>query len=460
MRGVAGRIRRVATVGGNLVPLVGLVWLGWNVWSLVAIYWVEAFAAVVGAAAKAVVARRGSRAGTDLGPVFELRDKRGGWQPHAAIPPIYPRNLPFAVRILGLWFGVAVPISVVCWATVGAPGVVSTEFVVGVAGLLVTRLTRFYTGYLASAAYTDVSAREILATPMGVLCVVMLVGVVGTAAGAASGIVAVTGVALARTVGAARDVSDGPVGTTIRRVVDRITADREWGRPPPEPELPDAPVEARVSVSPLPVVLGSLPQIPLGFANRAGAVVLCSFGAAMLVGEPVAIGFAAGLVVAVVVVRVGSYYLRYGTVEYQRRGDQLVAYDTVLDAPQWVTPVGRTTAATTHNAVSDRLLTTGRLTIPGVASGSTETVQLGPVGDLDAAIQTLDLPVRRGDRPDRDLTVVAAAVVLAGFFGIVPLGAVLSPAVDTADTVAIAVVAGPYLLVMIGGLVWAGLTRI
>lgn len=460
MRGTTRRIRRAATVGANLVPLVGVVWLDWNVWSLVAIYWVEAFASVLGGAAKAVVAQRGSQGTNELGPVFELRDKRGGWQPHAAVPPIYPRNVPLAVRILGLWFGIAVPISGVYWVVVGEPSIVSTEFVFGVIGLLVARLVGFYTEYLAPMAYTDVSAREILATPLGVLCVVLFVGFVGVGAGKAGAVVAVAGVAVVRTVAAVRDVSDGPVGTTIRRIVDRVTADREWGRPPPEPELPDAPVEARVPVTPLPVVLGSLPQVPLGLVNWSGGVVVCSVGAAALLGRPVVMAVATGMVVSAVTVRVGSYYLRYGTIEYQRRGDQLVAYDTALDAPQWVTPVERTATATTHNAVSDRLLSHGRLTISGVESGPTEEVQLGPVGDLDAAIETLDLPVHRGERPDRNLAVVAAAVVLAGFFGIVPVSVVVSPAVDTAGTVAVAVVTGPYLLLLIGGLVWAGLTRI
>jgi hypothetical protein len=41
-----------------------------------------------------------------------------------------------------------------------------------------------------------------------------------------------------------------------------------------------------------------------------------------------------GVLLLMVAVRVGSYYLWDGTIEHQRRGDTLVANDTVLETTQ------------------------------------------------------------------------------------------------------------------------------
>ena len=41
-----------------------------------------------------------------------------------------------------------------------------------------------------------------------------------------------------------------------------------------------------------------------------------------------------GVLLLMVAVRVGSYFIRDETIEHQRRGDTLVAYDTVLETPQ------------------------------------------------------------------------------------------------------------------------------
>jgi hypothetical protein len=45
----------------NLVPLVGVLTLGWNVYSLLVLYWMEGLVTVLLAAAKALFAERGSR---------------------------------------------------------------------------------------------------------------------------------------------------------------------------------------------------------------------------------------------------------------------------------------------------------------------------------------------------------------------------------------------------------------
>ena len=70
-----------ALLGANLLPLVGVVALGWSLWSLLVVYWVEAFSTVVLAAVKTLFAERGSPGlSGQIEPLHELREKRGGWK--------------------------------------------------------------------------------------------------------------------------------------------------------------------------------------------------------------------------------------------------------------------------------------------------------------------------------------------------------------------------------------------
>jgi hypothetical protein len=50
----------VVLLGANLLPLIGVIGLGWSLWSLLVVYWVEAFSTVVIAAVKTLFAERGS----------------------------------------------------------------------------------------------------------------------------------------------------------------------------------------------------------------------------------------------------------------------------------------------------------------------------------------------------------------------------------------------------------------
>ncbi|QAU14435.1 hypothetical protein EKH57_16150 [Halorubrum sp. BOL3-1] len=171
-------------------------------------------------------------------------------------------------------------------------------------------------------------------------------------------------------------------------------------------------------------------------------------------------GIGVGILLGVVGARLASYVLRYGTVEYQRRGDSLVAYDTVLEAPQWVVPVYSTATFEIQNAIPDRLLDTGTLTVSNVDDTPSGSVQFGPVSDLESAIETLDLPVTPEDRPERDPAVVAAATGLAVCFGLVPLALILSSRVSGTEVAGILLAFGPFFLIPIGLMAFAALSRV
>jgi hypothetical protein len=85
------------------------------------------------------------------------------------------------------------------------------------------------------------------------------------------------------------------------------------------------------------------------------------------------------------------------------------------------------------------------------------SVQFGPVAELDTAVETLDLPVASTDRPERNLAVTGAALALALSFLLVPLGLVVSPAVNTPELAGLAVALGPMFIIPVVALIWGAL---
>jgi hypothetical protein len=138
----------------------------------------------------------------------------------------------------------------------------------------------------------------------------------------------------------------------------------------------------------------------------------------------------------------------------------LVAYDTVLDAPQWLVPIRSRARFEIKNAVPDRLFDTGTLRISNIETAPTNTVQFGPVADLNHAIETLDLPVRHDERPEQDPAVVGAAFVLALVFLSVPVMLLGSPQVSGAEMAAVMVLIAPFFMILLSVLLYAMLARI
>jgi hypothetical protein len=89
------RVGSVAAVA-NLVPLVGVLALGWDVYSLLLLYWIEGLVKVLLAAVKALFAERGSPGLPAIEPLHELREKRGGWRPVSRLPAVYKNTAVFS----------------------------------------------------------------------------------------------------------------------------------------------------------------------------------------------------------------------------------------------------------------------------------------------------------------------------------------------------------------------------
>ena len=453
-----GALATIALVAANLLPLVGVTVWGWNRYGLLAVYWLEVSVTVIVASLQALFAEQGSPDVVGAHePLHELREKRGGIRPRPNYPPIYPRNIPFALSMLGTWalFG-GVP-AVLVWLVLDVPVGPSIDLVLGATALAVAHGASFRSDYLGDARYADVSAREILRTPAQLTLALIPIALLGLAGGGPNAVL--VAVVVGKTVFSVSRVSTGPVGRALRSLADRLSTDAPMTQDAPEIPTPDAPVDARVTVRRRPVLLGSLAAVAMGLVSRVVLSLVAGVVAAIAAGRSRLA--AAGVLVlgTAAAAQVASYVLRYGTVEYQRRGDRLVAYDTILDAPQWSVSVDSASQFETVNAIPDRLLDTGTLHIADVDGAPGGTVQFGPVDDLDRAVETLELPVEPDDRPDREPAVILAAAGLVGAFAAVPAALIASSAVSTAEAVGIVVAFGPFLLLPVGVLIWAALSR-
>ncbi|WP_245575952.1 DUF6498-containing protein [Haloplanus natans] len=449
------RVGSVAAVA-NLVPLVGVLTLGWNVYSLLTLYWIEGLVTVLLAAAKALFAERGSPGLPDIEPLHELREKRGGWRPLSRLPAVYPRNVPFAASILGFWTVAVLPASVLYWLTAAPVIRPSLSLLVGGVGLVITQLHEFLSDYLAGQEYADVSAQEILREPLQLGLVTLTVGLLASAGDRSGGLVLLTGIVVVKTATSVyrlvTDHTDLPVPSVLDGAFGGSHAE-----PRPDIDTPDGPVRGRISVDAAPVLLGSLPMVAFGFAHRSTFAILIGLAFAALTGGSVWLIIGLVFVLVVAGARIGSYYLRYGTIEYRRYEKRLVAYDTALGAVQWTAPVDSATFSI-RNAIPDRLLDTGTLAVSGVDPDDRDA-QLGPVTDLDATIETLELPVSDPARPERDSAVIASALLLALSFLAVPAGLAVSPNVDTAQLIGLAIGVGPIFLLPVVLMIWAALRR-
>ncbi|MFC4360442.1 DUF6498-containing protein [Halobium salinum] len=444
----------------NLFPLIGITIWDWSLTSLLVLYWVEAFVTVLIAVVKALLAERGSPDVTSgIEPLHELREKRGGWDLRSDWPPVYPRNIPLALTILGFWAVFLVPMTLLFWSS-SLGSVLSAGLIAGIFGLVVTQLAEFITEYVRDERYREVSAREILRTPMLLTFSLMWVGLLTIgSSGSDTNLLLFAVAVLGKTLLSVYGFYAERVEKPLFGLGDHLFDEEEVREAPPEIDLPDAAVDSRVRVTRTPVILTSLPYILFGFASRLGIIVLCLFVLALISGKSSWIVITALIILAIAGVRILSYYLRYGTIEYQRRGKLLVAYDTLLESPQWTADIARSSFSV-KNAIADRLLDTGTLTISGVEEVEGSKVQLGPVVDIEQAVKTLGLPVQKTERPEQDLSVVATVGLLFLFFLILPAGLILDPNVSPEFAMALGVLFAPFILFHVGVLLWVGLARI
>lgn len=413
----------------NLLPLAGVFWFGWDGSTLVVIYGLELLCTFLLAGLKALFAQRPPRTDHDESGVIsvshELIETRGSVELVSWLPPIYPRNLPFATAVVNsaFWFLFMAGAALSSVFTVGDV-LARPEVLVSALALVVAQSVDTWGEYLREG-YKTASPYSVIETPgrqafflAFVLMVTPGIGVVGV-----EGLLAViVGVKLLAEWSAYRGTTDG---------TGRLT---EW-LAGPTPNRTDAdPIavsngtpEARISTDGRAVlytgafdVLGThAPFAVLPFAfGLLFAMTFLGDGAPTAVVVAISLGFAVSFV-GYLALRVLMSYLQYGSLEYRRYGDQIVAYNTLLAEPQWSTSISTLRSVeVVPDRLADRLLGTRTVAVT-TSWGDSETRRyLGPTADPDGLVSAFELPLHTtdiGPLDRRPATVVIA--ILAGLVG-------------------------------------------
>lgn len=445
----------------NLLPVVGVLWLDWNPATLVAIYAAELLFTFPLAGVKALFAGRPPRTDREedegvITVTSDLAEKRGSVQPVAWLPPIYPRNLPFATAVVGAaaWFAIVIGVVL---ADVFAFGSVLArpEVVVSVAALAVGQAVETWRDYLGGA-HESASPYAVIETPARqafFLAFLLFVAPVAAAVGLSYVLVLVVVGKLLVEWSAYRATHDGdgddPDGDDHPDGDDDSDGHGEWdggddeergsgGRltdwlagpdaPDESPDpvaVPDREPDASVQTHGRTVLLAGLCHV---LAERAPFyampfLIVWLLSVALLGDAAPVAGVAAGVVVAAafvafLVAAILEHYLCLGPVEYRRYGDRVVACDTLLDEPQWSTPLDvLRDVDVVPDSFPERLLDTRTVTAT-TGWGDDETRRrIGPVDDPEALVEGFDLPVQSTDLESLDrrpVAVVVACLVALG----------------------------------------------
>ncbi|WP_246084408.1 DUF6498-containing protein [Salinadaptatus halalkaliphilus] len=409
----------------NLLPLVGVVYYGWDPATLVAIYALELLLSFPLAAAKALFARRRPPADPDDSGVVsvssDLTTKRGRVTVVSWLPPIYPRNVPFVTSVIVgvawvcLFVGVVLGEAISLAAAIAQPAVVAS-----IAALFVGQLLEFRREYLRGGGYETVSPYTVIETPARqaffLLFVLMVVPGIGT--GEATFVLAAFVLVKLLVEWSAFRASRGAGG----RLAAWLSGPDEATELDDPPQVPDDEPDARVSTDGKAALLTGVCHVltrPAPFyASIFFIVWLVAVG--ILGGPESSLAFTVGATLVVVgsfvlllAGKSAEFYLQYGPLEYRRYGDRLVAYDTWLDEPQWTASVDvLRNVAVVQDRLPDRLLETRTIAVTTGWDDDDTQRQLGPVAAPETLVATFELPVHSTDLEAIDRRVVGIVVAI------------------------------------------------
>ena len=428
----------------NLLPLVGVVRLGWDPATLVAIYAIEVLFSFPMAALKALFAQRLPRTDREDATVIsvsnELIEKRGRLDVLPFLPPIYPRNVPFALAVFGAaaWVGMIVAFVLVeLFPLVGV--LARTEVIAGVLALVAGQSIETYRDYLRDDRYETTTPYAVIETPARqaffLVFVLFAVPAIGTdGAGAALG--AFVFVKLLVEWSAHRATDGGGRLTRWLSGPDGVAVDGD-----DQVSVPVGEPDDRVSTDGRAVLytglfdtLSRLAPFYASWFLIGWLVVLAVLGDGASRSAAIRSGLlVCGLFVALLAVRIATFYLRYGPLEYRRYGDRIVAYDALLGEPQWSAQIGTLRdVAVVPDRLPDRLFGTRTIAATTGWGDDERRRTIGPVGDADALVESFELPVRTtelepGPIDRRVAALVAASVAtVAVVAGLVAFGPWLS----------------------------------
>ena len=349
------RPRTAALLVSNLLPLVGVVALGWNAAALMTLYWFELGSASLYAVVRALFAGRPSEIDRDAliaGPLAQRR-----------LALSIPRTS-LRIRLSSLLvLPIAVPVLAVAWLFVGgltvgvvadgglAPAVLDTVTLAVVAvfvgGAATTAVEYFgrgeYRDHSAQTALRGVFARA-AAVFLGAIFTVTLVGAATVGTEAEIGAVDPDAVGLPLLLGivavkAAFDLA-GLYGDRLAAFDESSALDLGLSYEPPSPEPPDGSVgePARTVRQPLSARLAGAATTPIGHPGLWYVAAIPALGAALF-----AIGGEWATATALAAIAVGvplflaalDHELRHGLVAYRAGDGALVARDRLSGVPLW-----------------------------------------------------------------------------------------------------------------------------
>ncbi|QCW03726.1 DUF6498-containing protein [Natrinema pallidum] len=382
------RLPPVLAIGATLSPAVGIGWFGWDLLPLLVVYWLEAVVYVGRCSLESLFAVRpvdDDYYGLFL-PLERLREKRGSVRVVEWLPPVFPRNVPFALN--GGWLLFAL-------GTLGAlimlfarpPGTLERGTLVGIGGATALVVGRHAATLLESirsdrynawTALSPFSRRRWLA----VVIVAFLVPIVG--------------------LGADR------IGLGLTATVALILATKLWydfldlrtpDDRPTDPQRDETAIDVP-ETAPLAVVhtdgrgialdalvLGAMLALlpPVGFV-----ILFSSVAVGLWLGLPAGVATVVLLVAARAVLELPIASLRDGAVEYRVYDAAVIAYDTTLDAPQWRLPRREITDVRTDTTFMSPLLSGAVGTVRiDCADGSSRSLSL--VRNPEAFVRTLSV---------------------------------------------------------------------
>ena len=407
------RPRAIALLVSNLLPLVGVVALGWNAAALMTLYWFELGIASFYAVVRALFAGRPSEIDRDALIAGPLAERRVG----LSIP-----RTGLEIRLSSLLvLPVAAPILAVVWLFVGgltvgvvadgglAPDVLDTV-TLAVVAVFVGGASTTAVEYFGRGEYRDHSAQTAVrgvfvrgaAIFLGAMFTVTLVGAATLNGDAPISALDPDAVGLPLLLGiiavkAAFDLA-GLYGDRLAAFDESSALDLGLSHEPPSPESPDGSVAEPVETvrQPVRARLAGTAVTPLGRPGLWYLAAVPTLGAALFaVGGDRATAAALAAVAVGVPLLLGAldHELRYGLVSYRAGDDALVARDRLIGATLWrVEPWDETGLRVERRRLDHRLgtetvaieLRDDEYRIPGVA-------------EPDPILDVFD---RRPDRPD------------------------------------------------------------
>lgn len=404
-------------LSANLLPLVGVLWFGWNPETLLAVYALELLLLFPLSGVKALFAGRPPTSSREGGVLnrseSDLVDKRGSVTIHDRLPPVYPRNVPFATAVVGGGARVGVFLLAPLSEVVSVLDVLARpEAVVSVAALVVGQVGETAAAFLRGDRYAERSPYALVEIParqaMFLACFLFVV-VLGGATVALAAFVLVkllfewSGFRADRGGGRLTSWLAGPDSEATREALDVPD-----GRPAAEIDVDRRAVVAAAvwravtTTGPFYVTMAAMVWIggTAFVAEEASLAVWVGFG---LFGLALLGFMLAGDVV--------EDTLASGWLTYRRFGGRLVAHDRLTGEPQWAAAVGDFRDAEVVAArPTDRYLGT-RTIAATVGRGDDETERaFGPVADAERVVEAFDLPVESTTLPPLDRRFVWAAV--------------------------------------------------